>query len=68
MSILVCGASCTVPNHASTRFCVQCGLPLGTLQADAGAGVDALGPYEAPEPADLDVGALASRVGEAGGV
>jgi hypothetical protein len=28
---------------------------MGSLQADAGAGSDALGPYEAPEPADPDV-------------
>ena len=33
-------------------------MPLGTLQADAGAGCDALGPYEAPEPADPDAARL----------
>ena len=47
-------ARCTTSNHPSTRFCEQCGLPLGSLQPDAEAGADALGPYEAPEPADQD--------------
>ncbi len=55
MSIIVLAcARCTTGNHASTRFCLGCGLPLGSAQADAGAAVDALGPYEAPEPVDPD--------------
>jgi hypothetical protein len=48
-------ARCTTDNHAATRFCSGCGLPLGSAEADAGAGYEALGPYEAPEPADPDV-------------
>ena len=32
-----------------------CGLPMGSLQPDAGASSDALEPYESPEPADPDV-------------
>ncbi|MCA1686091.1 MAG: YbjN domain-containing protein [Planctomycetia bacterium] len=50
---IVC-ARCTVSNHVSTRFCAECGLPLGSALPDAVAGVEALGPYEAPEPADPD--------------
>ena len=45
-------------NHASERYCAGCGLPLGALQPDAGAGNDALEPYEMPEPADPDVARL----------
>lgn len=48
-------ARCTTGNHAANRFCSGCGLPLGSAEADAGAGLEALGPYEAPEPADPDV-------------
>jgi hypothetical protein len=48
-------ARCTWANHVSDRFCVGCGLPLGAVQPDAGAGCDALEPYESPEPADPDV-------------
>ncbi len=51
--VLVC-ARCTAGNHPSDRFCAGCGLPLGSAQADAEAGSDALGPLEAPEPADPD--------------
>jgi hypothetical protein len=51
---IVC-ARCTLPNHISERYCSSCGLPLGAVLADAGAGIDALGPYEAPDPADPDV-------------
>ncbi len=51
-------ARCTTANHASTRFCTGCGLPLGAAEADAGAALDALGPYEAPEPADPDANRL----------
>ena len=47
-------ARCTESNHPSTRFCSKCGLPLGSMQPDAGVGSDALGTYEAPEPADPD--------------
>ena len=53
ISLLIC-ARCTSTYHASDRFCGKCGLPLGVFQADAGAGRDALGTYEAPEPADPD--------------
>ena len=53
VSIIVC-ARCTVGNHLSSRFCVQCGLPLGSATPDAVAGFEALGPYEDPEPADPD--------------
>lgn len=51
---IVC-ARCTLPNHASERYCSCCGLPLGAVLADAGAANDALGPYEHPDPADPDV-------------
>jgi hypothetical protein len=51
---IVC-ARCTQTNHASERYCTGCRLPLGSLQADLGAGNDALEPYELPEPADPDV-------------
>lgn len=47
-------ARCTMANHPSERFCSVCGLPLGAAQADAGAGLDALGPYEAPDPSEPD--------------
>jgi hypothetical protein len=47
-------ARCAIANHTSSRFCTGCGLPLGTMLPDAEAGNDALGPYEAPEPADPD--------------
>jgi hypothetical protein len=48
-------ARCTTENHPSVRFCSGCGLSMGAAEADAGAALDALGPYEAPEPADPDV-------------
>ena len=48
-------ARCTTANIESDRFCAKCGLPLGGVQADAGAWSEALGGYEAPEPADPDV-------------
>ncbi len=51
---IVC-ARCTLPNLESDRFCSGCGLPLGGVQPDAGAGAEALGVYEAPEPTDPDV-------------
>jgi len=51
-------ARCATANHPSDRFCTRCGLPLGTAEPDAGAGLDALGPYEAPEPADPDAGGV----------
>jgi len=47
-------ARCTRANHPASRFCGGCGLPLGAATPDAEAGSDALGPYEAPEPADAD--------------
>jgi hypothetical protein len=43
---------CATANHPSDRFCTRCGLPLGVAQPDAGAALDALGPYEAPEKDD----------------
>jgi hypothetical protein len=52
--IIVC-ARCTKGNLPSSRFCDGCGLPLGAASPDTDAGIDALGPYEAPEPADPDV-------------
>jgi len=55
MSVTIICARCTSPNLGSERFCVGCGLPIGGLQPDADAGLDALGPYEPPEPADPDV-------------
>lgn len=54
--VLTC-ARCAMENHAAERFCASCNLPLGTLQADAGAGFDALGPYEPPEPTEVRGGA-----------
>ena len=48
-------ARCTTSNQHSSRFCVGCGLPMGAVMPDADAGSDALGPYEAPEPADPDL-------------
>src|SRR6516162_6179890 len=66
-SIEVVCARCAVINHAATRFCTSCGLPLGSLTPDADAAYDALGPYEAPEPADPDttrlIRALVERAG-----
>ena len=56
--IIISCARCTSENHPSTRFCAGCGLPLGAAEADAGAALDALGPYEAPEPADPDANRL----------
>jgi hypothetical protein len=53
LTMIVC-ARCTRGNDLASRFCVGCGLPLGSLLPDSGAGNDALGPYEAPEPADPD--------------
>jgi hypothetical protein len=53
-AMIVC-ARCTLANIESSRFCAGCGLPLGGVQPDAGVGAEALGPYEAPEPADADV-------------
>lgn len=51
-------ARCTRGNSASSRFCVECGLPLGAEAADVRAAADALDPYEIPEPADPDVARL----------
>ena len=48
-------ARCTTENHRASRFCSGCGLPIGAAEADAGAWVDVLGPYEDPDPADPDV-------------
>ncbi len=49
---------CPAVNPVAARFCAGCGLPLGAAEADAGAWIDVLGPYEAPEPADPDVSRL----------
>jgi hypothetical protein len=57
LSTIAC-ARCALANHPSNRFCARCGLPLGAVQPDAEAGSDALGPYEAPEPADPDTARL----------
>lgn len=48
-------ARCTTPNHPSERYCVCCGLPLGSVEADSDTGLDPLGPYEAPDPTDNHV-------------
>ncbi len=53
-STLAC-ARCALANHPSNRFCSRCGLPLGAVQADAGAGTDALGTYETPGPYEPDI-------------
>lgn len=47
-------ARCASENHPANRFCDRCGLPLGSVEPDAEAAVDALGPYESPDPADPD--------------
>lgn len=65
-AIIIC-ARCTVGNHLSARFCVQCGLPLGSAPPDAVAGLDALGPYEAPEPADPDTSRLLRELAQRAG-
>ncbi|HEX8202384.1 MAG TPA: hypothetical protein VF590_18045 [Isosphaeraceae bacterium] len=60
-------ARCTTGNHPASGFCRGCGLPLGVAEPDAEAGSDALGPYEAPEPADPDLdGLLRALVGRSG--
>ena len=51
-------ARCTTVNHAASRFCSGCGLPLGAAEADAGAWVDLLGPAEAAEFADPNLSRL----------
>jgi hypothetical protein len=56
-SLIFC-TRCALSNHPSNRFCSGCGLPLGKLMPDAEAGSDALGPFEAPEPADPDTSRL----------
>jgi hypothetical protein len=57
-AVTVACARCATGNLPSGRFCSRCGLPLGALQADAEAGLDALNLYEAPEPDDPDVSAV----------
>jgi hypothetical protein len=56
--VLIVCARCTTGNHPSSRFCEGCALPLGAAMPDAEAASDALGPYEAPEPADPDTDRL----------
>src|SRR4051794_4528393 len=53
LTTIVC-ARCATGNHLASRFCVGCGLPMGSVMPDSGAASEALGPYEAPEPADPD--------------
>jgi hypothetical protein len=57
-STMIACARCARPNLTSSRFCERCGLPMGSALPDAEAGIDALGPYEAPEPADPDTSRL----------
>ena len=57
-TLIIACARCATGNHVSSRFCTRCSLPLGSAQPDAEAGCDALGPYEAPEPADADISRL----------
>jgi hypothetical protein len=57
LSTIAC-ARCALANHPSNRFCTGCGLPLGGVQADAGAGQDALDTYESPAPDDPDIARL----------
>ena len=52
-STIAC-ARCGRSNLPVESFCVGCGLPLGGAQADEGAGGDALGPFEAPDPSEPD--------------
>ena len=66
MIAIIC-ARCTVSNHSSTRFCTECGLPLGSLRPDAEAGADALGPYEAPDATDPDTPRLMRELVERSG-
>ncbi len=66
MTAIIC-ARCTANNHPSTRFCTECGLPLGSLRPDAEAGADALGPYEAPDPTDPDTPRLMRELVERSG-
>lgn len=47
-------ARCGGNNHPSNRYCEICALPLGGPTADSGAGLDALGPYEALDPSEPD--------------
>jgi hypothetical protein len=63
---IIC-ARCAVANHESSRFCSKCSLPLGSAMPDAEAGGDALGPYEAPEPADPDTTRLIRQLVERSG-
>lgn len=65
--ITIACARCTLPNHVSGRYCSSCGLPLGAVLADAGAGTDALGPYEVPDPADPDAARQAREFGRRAG-
>ena len=51
--VIISCARCTTGNHTSTRFLLLM-RPKTGADADAGAALDALGPYEAPEPADPD--------------
>src|SRR5262249_20756729 len=54
-TVTIACARCTLINSVSNRYCSACGLPLGSVQPDAGAATDALEPYEVPEPADPDL-------------
>ena len=51
-------ARCATGNHLSERFCTACALPLGAATPDAEAALDALGPFEAPEPTEVDAATI----------
>jgi hypothetical protein len=55
-SATIACARCAAGNHPSSRFCARCDLPLGAVQPDAEAGLDALNVYEAPDPDEPDAG------------
>lgn len=61
-------ARCACMNHAADRHCTVCGLPMGKARPDAVAGLDAIEPQEAPEPADPDVARLVDAFARASGL
>jgi hypothetical protein len=56
-SATIACARCAAGNHPSSRFCSRCDLPMGAVQPDAEAALDALNVYEAPDPDEPDVSA-----------
>jgi hypothetical protein len=66
--VLIACARCTHANAPTSRFCDGCGLPLGSARADAEVGVDVLGPYEPPEPADPDTGRVVRELVQRSGL